>query len=68
MFRFKNSVRNLAANAAALISVALSSAPALAQAQTYDLAADWSITANPNGAWSYGRLDGSLNFFPFVLI
>lgn len=68
MFRFKNSVRNLAASAVALISVAFSSAPALAQAQTYDLAADWSITANPNGAWSYGRLDGSLSFFPFVLI
>jgi hypothetical protein len=33
----------------------LVSVPALAHAQSYDLAADWSITANPTGAWTYGR-------------
>ncbi len=45
-------------------SIVLAAPPA--RAQTYDLAADWSITANPNGAWTYGRMDASLNFFPFT--
>jgi hypothetical protein len=35
-------------------------------AQTYDLAGNWSITANPNGAWTYGQMDASLNFTPFT--
>ena len=42
-------------------------APTPALGQTYDLAADWSIAANPNGAWTYGRMNGSLTFTPFTM-
>jgi hypothetical protein len=35
-------------------------------ALTHDLAADWSIAANPNGAWTYGLMDASHAFYPFT--
>ncbi|MDQ2800878.1 MAG: hypothetical protein M3Y13_14700 [Armatimonadota bacterium] len=35
-------------------------------AQTYNLAADWSDTSNPNGVWQYGTFDGTpSSFTPF---
>ncbi len=33
--------------------------PLAAAAQTFDLAADWSDTANPNGVWSYNGTPGT---------
>jgi hypothetical protein len=33
--------------------------------QAFDLAGNWNLSSNPNGAWAYGRMDGSLNFTPF---
>lgn len=37
-----------------------------ANAQVYDLAADWSDTNNPNGGWQYGLLTPSMVFTPFT--
>jgi hypothetical protein len=34
---------------------------------TYDLAADWSDTVNPNGAWSYGTQTSPATFSPFAV-
>jgi hypothetical protein len=41
-------------------------APLPALGQTYDLAADWSISTNPNGVWTYGQMNGALAFTPFT--
>jgi MYXO-CTERM domain-containing protein len=37
-----------------------------AHAVVFDLAADWSDSVNPNGTWSYGRMNGA-SFAPFAL-
>jgi len=39
---------------AALACVAAATLPVAAEAQVYNLSADWSDSANPNGAWEYG--------------
>ena len=54
----RNSARALLAMGS--LSIALLATTSSVHGQTYDLAADWSDTHNPNGAWTYGRMDGSL--------
>jgi hypothetical protein len=44
------------------------SSPVQAGSTTYDLAADWSDTTNPNGTWAYGLLSPSLQFSPFTQV
>ena len=39
-----------------------------AAADTYDLSDDWSISANPNGPWTYGRMNTALAFTPFTAV
>lgn len=51
----------VAAIAAAAI---LASAPRPCSAQTYDVAADFSAAANPNGVWSYGALPATQLYQP----
>ena len=45
--------------------------PARASPITYDAAADWSSSTNPNGAWTYGGYSGTTaspsNFFKFTV-
>ena len=50
-----------------LVVLAFLSSVYVAQATTYDVAADFSATTNPNGAWSYGEsstLTSALTLYP----
>lgn len=51
-----------------LLGVALLSCAAFAQADvlTYNVADDFSLAANPNGAWTYGKYTGGVNADTFV--
>ena len=53
----KNSISLLATMALVALSSPLTTNAAT---QVYDLKTDWSDTQNPNGTWSYRRIDGSL--------
>jgi hypothetical protein len=49
---------------AALLGIVVAAGPACAA--TWDADDDFSIAANPNGAWSYGYRDGGLAFVPYT--
>ncbi|WP_210291529.1 PEPxxWA-CTERM sorting domain-containing protein [Tardiphaga robiniae] len=49
------------------LALAILASTTVAQAATYDVVADFSIAANPNGVWAYGEGIVGTSFTPFVV-